>query len=670
MRTVVRVYVPTLLLALVTACLLVPANSAGAQLLSARDRQIYHEAFDKAEHGQWAAALALSAQGSDPLLAKVLRWDWLRRDDSADFASIVTFLDKNPNWPGSDQLQRQAERAMPPDLPDSAVIAWFAGLKPLTAEGGVRYAEALARRGLTAQASELARSIWRGQVLNSDLESRLLQRFGGAFTRDDDEARLTAMLLKRADDSALRVGKMIGSGHQALAAATVKLYNRSPGVDAAIERVPPALRDHPRLVYERARWRLRSGMLEGAVQLLESPYPPDADPDNWWALRRWAAREALSEGMVSSAYRIAANHGTDDGLSFAEGEFLAGWIALRFLKEDDTALKHFERLYKGVSSPISRARGAYWAGEAERAAGREQQADKWYRLAAVHDTTFYGQLAAHRLGGQPAVVGTAPHQPDDRQRAAFEARELPRAIRELAEIDANEPLPWLFAGLRAQASDERDWRLIAELARSTGHDEQVVRTAKLALRDGIYLPDLLYPPPPHKVGQDLEGALVAGLMRQESEFDVEATSPSGALGLMQLMPSTAREVAGKLGVPYHVGLLTGDPGYNMKLGRAYLSRLLARTGGYVPMAVASYNAGPGNVDRWLRFNGDPRDGTTDPVDWIESIPFTETRNYVQRVIEGAVVYARRMGLGGDPIAAFLYGPQTRMIDEKLADTTN
>ncbi len=642
------------------------AQSASQASLSQRDLQIYRDAFARAERGQWSAALALSAQASDPLPAKVLRWDWLRRDRSADFAALVSFLDANPDWPGGDQLQRQAERAMPPDLPDAAVIAWFAGLEPLTGDGAVRYAEALARQGLAVEATRVARKAWREETLDSGQEERLLRLFGGTLTREDEEARLTAMLVRRADGPALRSGKRIGGGHAALAAATVKLYNREPGVDAAIERVPAALRDHPRLVYERARWRMRSGLTEGAAELLDGGHPPDAEPDNWWALRRWAARDALDAGLVSAAYRIAAHHGTSDGLSFAEGEFLAGWIALRFLREPATAIAHFRRLHEGVGSPISLARGAFWAGEAERAAGDLEAAGRWYREAALHDTTFYGQLAAHRLGSAPQSASGPADEPTAEEQRTFEGRELARAIRLLSEIGVDGPLPWLFAGLRVNAVEESDWRLIAGLARQTGHLGQVVRTAKLALRDGHFLPDLLYPEPPRPLGQDLEAALVAGLMRQESEFNTHAVSHAGARGLMQLMPGTARETAGKLGLGYSVERLTGDPDYNIRLGRSYLSRMLARSGGYVPMAVASYNAGPGNVDKWLRRNGDPRDGSVDPVDWIESIPFTETRNYVQRVIEGAVIYARRMGLGGDPIGSFLYGPQTGMYDNRAS----
>lgn len=672
---------PTLFRALTLLCLLASASAAAtfasldeavaqSASLSPRDRHIYAEAFEKAERGEWGAALALSAQASETLPAKVLRWDWLRRDGRADFASIATFLDQNPGWPASEQLQRQAERALPADLPDVALVAWFAGIEPQTGEGGLRYAEALARQGLAVQAVEVARSAWRQQTLSSDLESRLLLRFGSALTAEDHQARLSAMLLKRADGPARRVAGLLDAGHAALADATIKLYNLDPGVDPAIRRVPAELRNHPRLVYERARWRLRKGLIEGAAELLEAPYPPDAEPDNWWALRRWAARDALSAGMVTAAYGIAANHGTAEGLSFAEGEFLAGWIALRYLREDRTALQHFERLHKGVGSPISLSRGAYWAGEAERAGGNEQQARDWYRLAAVHDTTFYGQLAAHRLGGARSVASAPKEEPTATQRADFEARELTRAVRLLTEAGAEGPLPWLYAGLRANAVGEAEWRLVAELARANGHHEQVVRTAKLALREGIHLPDLLYPAPPHPVGEDLEGALVAGLMRQESEFNTRAVSHAGARGLMQLMPGTAREVAGKLGIGYSADLLTRDPAYNIRLGRSYLTRMVARSGGYVPLAVASYNAGPGNVDKWLRLNGDPRDGSIDPIDWIESIPFSETRNYVQRVIEGAVVYARRMGLGGDPIAGFLYGPQTGMLHDGSADTAN
>ncbi len=636
---------------------------AAAQPLSRADRELYATAFAAADGRQYEAAIAATAVAEDRLLRDVLRWLRLRDPASqAGFAEIAAFLDAHPDWPGSWTLRRAAEEAMPADLPPSRVLDWFAANPAVTGAGQARHATALLARGREAEAVELARAAWRDADFPRDVEQAFYARFGRFLTPDDERARFERLLFAQRGAAALRQARRLGPGFAELATARLKLAKREPGVDAAIERVPQRLRDDEGLVFERARWRMRADRFRDALELVD-PVPVTVEhPEQWWDLRAWMARRALRLGEVSLAYRLAADSGLSAGVAFAEAEFLAGWVALDWLRDPALALPHFERLHAGVSSPISLARGAYWAGEAEARAGRSAAAAAWWRRAAVHGETFYGQMAIARLGGAPAVVGNPPARIPDSRRAAFRELELVRVIEQLAALERHDLVFQFFAALRQRARDEVDWRLIGDLATRLERPDQRVWTAKLARRDGHVLADHLFPLLDGlELGPAGEAALVLGLMRQESSFWTRAVSRVGARGLMQLMPATAKQTAGELGLDYSLSRLTDDPAYNVTLGRVFLIDMVARYDGYLPLALAAYNAGPSRVDQWLVEYGDPRDPGVEEIAWIETIPFSETRNYVQRVLEATYVYRQKLGLPPESLPALFTlarGPAT------------
>ncbi len=361
----------------------------------------------------------------------------------------------------------------------------------------------------------------------------------------------------------------------------------------------------------------------------------------WWRERSWHIREALDRGDMQDAYLLAASHIQRGGVAFADAEWLAGWVALRFLERPADALRHFRVLYENVSMPISRGRAAYWAGRAADAMGDDLEARQWYARGAEHSTTFYGQLASARLGAtRVALPQTAPI-PDQRVEA-FNQRDIVRATRALIRVDRRELAERFLRTLAFRAADEEESFLVAQLAAQSGFTSTAVYATRRATRSNAALVDIGYPlldPVPEHAP---EPALVHAIIRQESGFDREAVSRAGARGLMQLMPATAKETARSVGLEYDIGALLANPSYNVTLGRAYLAAMVERFGGHYVLAIAAYNAGPHRVNQWISRNGHPAAPDVDVIDWIEKIPFSETRNYVQRVLEGLHVYRDRL----------------------------
>jgi len=428
--------------------------------------------------------------------------------------------------------------------------------------------------------------------------------------------------------------------------------------------------DDPGLTYERARWRKRKGRYEGVIELLDPPNPDLPRPETWWPLRQWAARQALVEGDISVAYRIAKEHGLTTGIAFAEAEWLAGWIALRFLDQADQAYDHFTELHASVKTPISRARTAFWAAEAAVAMEAREpdgqwmtKAEEWYTTAAQFKTTFYGQLANRQLGQAPTVIFADIPVPDTDARAAFAARDLVQSIRVLGELGEEKLQKRFFSRLSALSLSESDYTLAAELAHRQGRPDLAVQAAKAAVADGILLLEHLYPFPALPEGTAPEQALVLAVVRQESAFFTGALSGAGARGLMQILPRTAKSMARRMKVRFNRKKLRADPEYNMLLGRAYLSDLTDRYDDSYILALAAYNAGPSRANSWMRTFGDPRDPDVNPIDWIESIPFYETRNYVQRILEGLVIYRQQLGIDGPAVDPFanLPAPTTAWV---------
>ncbi len=634
-------------------------------ILSAEDVTAGRAALASAKARKFAHGLDLAGKAQNQMPAKIVRWLELTEPGSrGDFAAVTAFITENPDWPGQVALLQRAEASLPADLPHPAVLAWFKARPPITPAGAIRYAEALIAAGDSEAATELLRGTWVGQDFPGADEAPFRRRFDKALRREDDLARLDRLLWDRQSAAARRQARRLGAGYVALAEARLALAAMSGGVDAAVRRVPTELADNPGLIFERARWRQRKGRYEGVLDLLDPPNPEAPRPEIWWSLRHWTVRQALVKGDISAAYRVASRHGLVTGVAFAEAEWLAGWIALRFLDQPEQAYLHFNRLHDGVTTPISQARAAFWAGEAAVAMDRRDpdgqwmtRAGLWYATAARFKTTFYGQLAARQLGLPPAATFATAPAPDGDAHAAFAARDLVQAIRVLGELGDQELQQRFFGRLATISLSESDYILTAELAQQQQRPDLAVRTAKAAVADGILLLDHLYPFPALPEGESPEPALILAVVRQESAFYTDAVSGAGAQGLMQILPNTAKGVARGMNLRFSKSKLRTDPEYNMRLGRAYLSDLTDRYGGSYILALAAYNAGPSRANSWIRTFGDPRDPDVDPIDWIESIPFDETRNYIQRILEGLVVYRLQLGIDNPTVDPFANLPR-------------
>ncbi|MEX0921194.1 MAG: lytic transglycosylase domain-containing protein [Rhodovibrionaceae bacterium] len=610
--------------------------------ISPADRALYERALQLVDANALEDAHDLARRGGEPLLTKYLTWLYLSQPSlNGDFQEIASFLRANPHWPRQNTLRNHAEIAMPPDLPGSEVLAWFDSYPPVSHVGMIRYGQALQRLGRLEQAIPQIRETWVEGNLTATEEAEYRNLFAGHLRPEDELERFERLVWEGRKGPAKRQATRLGNGYPELAEARLRLAYREDGVDSAINRVPARLQDDPGLIYERARWRMRKDRYESALELLDPPLTGVRHADEWWDLRYWVARYAFRVGDFSVAYRLASQHGLDGGGGFAEGEWFAGWLALRFLQQPEAAYRHFQTLYEGVSFPISLSRAAYWAGEAANAIGNPDWARRWYTLAAHHVTTYYGQLAAARLGQPPMTLYPTDTYAEPADKSAFERQELVQAARLLHAVGGNDRIGPLITQLRLQATKVDEVRLASELAQELERPDLAVHAAKQASYDGMVLPQQLYPDVDFYAGHADDADLVLAVIRQESVFYERAISPAGAHGLMQLMPATAKGMSKRLGLTYDRDRLLDEPDYNVQLGRAYLRELMAEFDGYYPLVLVAYNAGPSRAREWIRLFGDPRKGEVDPVDWVESIPFSETRNYVQRVIEGAVIYRQR-----------------------------
>ncbi len=617
---------------------------AAAHGLAARDKQFYKSAFAAVEKDRWTEAARLAGKAKNRLPAKIIHWlDLTRPGPGRSFEDYRRFIEANPHWPKQAELLAQAERAMSDGLPGAAVIAWFGAREPATLEGSMRLARALMDAKDKARAEALLRRGWVEFDGLEATEKAFLRRHAALLQPEHHVRRLDRLLWEEETEAAARMMPLVDSGRRAVALLRIRLMTQSPGVDAALAQVPAPLLKDPGLLFDRARWHRRKGDVDKAVALLDPPPVAPGHVEALWPELEKAARRALERGDAKTAYRIAKGHGATGAIVFAEGEWLAGWIALRFLLQPETALVHFVRLFKGVDSALSQARGAYWAGRASEIVGDKTASMEWYRAAGANLTYFYGQLAAQKLGRNGAMRFSEPPRSTKAQKTDFEQKELVQVVHLLAELEESDHARPFLLRLGEQAVSPADHRLVADLAKGIGRDDFMVVVSKLSRHQGVELVDQLFPLRQLPKGAGTEDALVLGTLRQESAFAVAAVSSAGALGLMQLMPATAKHVAKSLKVKYSKKRLTSDPDYNMTLGRAYLAEMLGEFGGSYVLAVAAYNAGPTRVKEWIARNGDPRSAGVDVIDWIEMIPIYETRNYVQRVLENLQVYRHRLG---------------------------
>ena len=651
---------------LATAFAALAASSAPA-MVPAAEAPALRAALAAQARGDFASAEAgqLNAAGS---AAALLAWDRLRRPNyAASFADAARFLRDNPDWPGEEDMRRRAEGLIDDATPNSARLAYFRALPPLSGVGRFRHAEALQAAGLARAAETEAKQAWRQSGIGGALEMQFLARFGGILSRDDHVYRADRLLFANDVAAAMRMLPFLTGDDRVLVearlalkrAATARGKDKAPAAvdaSAALGKVPAALENHPGLLVDRSQFLRASGGTMTARQLFaRTRIAPGSAVDRtaWMREALALARGAVADKQYALAFEIAHAHGglaadrpltsydDDERDLYTSLEWLAGWTALHQAGRPREAIRHFENFAAAAKTSITRARGHYWAGRAADTAGIAVDATRNFDTAARFPLTFYGQLSTERLGRALAIPATTDPVVAPADRAAFNARGTVAAARLFGDLGERGRQNLFLKTLADTARTPAEEMLVSELAQSLGRSDHAIAASRGAFADGP--PAIMrFAYPQLQLGPEFghNWTMIHAITRQESRFDRNAVSHAGARGLMQLMPATARETAGKIGTAYRPDAITGDPAYNVLLGSTYYSNLVDQWGGNHVLAVASYNAGAGNARKWVAANGDPRLPGADVAKWIEEIPIFETRNYVQRVLENAVVYDR------------------------------
>lgn len=611
------------------------------------------EVMDHVRADRWAEAQAAVAGHPDPVARKLVAWMRLMAPGQGRVDEIGAFLATNPDWPMQVSLARRRDEALALEPDNALARAECKRAAPTLTGALLRCADALAASGETA--APMLKTAWATAAGDAAWEARFIARWSGVLSREDHLKRFEQ--LGWTDPAAARrQADRLDKPWQALAEARLALRRDDPAGVAQARAVPLPQREDPALFLDHARYLRRVGRDEEAVALWEAQgnaaerATPVARRAQFWDERNLMARRRLRQGDDAGAYALASGH-AQIGEPRTDAEFLAGFIALRRLKDAGTAAGHFRALAEASRAAITQGRAQYWLA---RAAGSEAERRNGFARAAAWSSTYYGQLAGLALdGGGKAfaarMAATRDPQPDAGQALDLAGRELARAAALLvAWGEKRRATPFLLQ-LYEVSPDAPDRALAARLAAGLGLTETAVAIARRAGRDGVMLPEVGWPTLPGVPAQPVEPAMALAIIRQESNFDAAAVSHAGARGLMQLMPGTAVAVAKGLGMAAPpLPALTGDPALNMKLGTTYLRGLLDQFDANLAMAAAGYNAGPRRVVEWIDLNGDPRVAGTDIIDWIELIPFSETRNYVQRVVENTVLYRARIGGAAHP----------------------
>ena len=607
-------------------------------------------AFPATAQAQEAGRSSLVAQQPGQMDQAVGQWEYLTARDDLPFASYAGFITSYPDFPKQELLQRRAEAALDEEAPSPQdLVGFFDRHSPLTNSGRARYALALASLD-RPEALEVAREAWRSGTMSGPAELYMQGLFGSRFAPEDHDARMDALLWQGNYEAASRHVMRVSPAYRDTAQARLALLQGSTPQQAGLRLPVDAMRDSG-YVYNLTRYSRNSGQPYEAVNLLASRAAfttPAFDGTQFISEALAVAKSAGATQAVSIASKV--DDVFEPGTDISDGSFtlrdkytdlmwLGGTKALWSLGDGAQAAPLFYRYGTAAKTPLTRSKGFYWAGRAAARAGDTEGAQRYWAMAADYPDWYYGQLALSELGRPMPGFATVPAA-DSAQRAAFEADPLTGALRAIARNRRD----WrteraFFEAIADKADTPEQMALVGQLARDTGLNEMAVVAGLVAGEHGLEgLERIGYPTVETHAGANW--TMVHAIARQESEFDRNRVSHAGARGMMQLMPGTAREEAGKIGVRYMSANLTESPSYNIRLGDAHFARLMDRYGGAYPLAIAAYNAGPGRVNEWLRLNGDPRTGAVDWVTWIEQIPSNfETRYYVMRVIGNAVSYA-------------------------------
>ena len=627
-----------------------PAAVAATSSTSQADTEALENVIELVRKHKPGDATQAEAAISDPVARKLAEWIILRSDDNgASVERYRAFTAANPSWPSQTFLRRRTEAALWDDHRDDATVwATFENESPLSAKGKMSLARAMIARGDRANAERLVRDAWRNDTMSEDTESAALDLFGALLTAGDHKARMDLLLYGSEQEAALRAAKRLGAAQVALAKARIAAFKKAGNTRALLDAVPRELHGDPGFIFSRIQLLRREEKFAEAAQLmLGAPKDPGRlyNLDEWWIERRLLSRKMLDVGEHRTAYLIARDAALPArDIYKTEQEFTAGWIALRFLTDPATAAQHFARIGVGSVNPTALARAGYWQGRAAEAAGRAQEARAAYTRAAEQSTSYYGQLARAKLGLPQIELNGAPAG----RGRGIERLEIVRAVQLLYQLDEREIAIPIFGDL-GENGDPDALVGLGELTSRNNDARGMLLLGKAALNRGLPFDFYAYPvngiPPFKSVGPEVEQSIVFAIARQESAFNPAVVSPANAYGLMQVTPDAGRYVCKRAGIGFDLNRLKTDPVYNAAIGAAELGGLLEDYRGSYVMTFAAYNAGRGSVKKWVERYGDPRDPKVDAVDWVEQIPFSETRNYVQRIMENLQVYRARFGGG-------------------------
>ena len=614
---------------------------------SQKDYDIAKKSIQAMEKSQWTTALKNSKNAKDKSIYNFIQWrHLLTTGNQATFYDYITFIQNNKDYPRISRIKYLAEQKLSTDkISPKKIINWFGVDEPLSGYGMLVLGESFIQTGDSEKGIALIKRGWITAELSRASMKSLSKKYRKYLDSKDYINRADYLAWENKYWDLKRMLPYLPKDYQLLYTARQILMSKSYGVDQAIKNVPQKFKNDAGLNHDRLKWRRKRGRIDSSLEILFS-IKNNKDylvrPDKWWVERAIMSRALIYKNKYETAYKVASQHSLDKGSEFAEAEWLSGWIALSFLNDPILAVDHFNNFYQNVSYPISLARGAYWLGRSYEKIGDKRQSEDWYREATKYLTTYYGQLAFLKIN--PSQNFELEEQADvkDDYRKYFYNKELVKITHLLNELNKDKYTKNILRHLANDNIASGSEILAAELATNISRYDFAIQVSKLASYEKRFHNTFNYPiisVPQYVNGRKIpETAFILSLIRQESEFDMRANSHVGAQGLMQIMPYTAKLVAKQAKLPYSKSRLTSDPEYNINLGSHYIAGLILQYDGAYPFATAAYNAGPKRVKHWKKINKDPQKKQIDFVDWVELIPFKETRNYVQRVMENYNVY--------------------------------
>ena len=627
-----------------------PRKEAAAPLTG--DLALVKEAIDLARKAKTDEATSTKNRITDPAGQKLVEWFMLRHSETtANFSRYAAFIAANPEWPSAALLRRRAEARLWQERSDAATVRGFTGDEPISARGKLALARVRLAESDRDAAGRLARAAWRSDELSERVEAEALEMFRDLLTREDHRARMDTRIGAKDLAGARRAAQRLGSDELAIVKACAAVRGKANKALDALDAVATEARQDLGYTLCRIQWMLAQNKIDDAARLTVAASPETMalqDTDQWWRERRSLARKLLDQGKFLMAYQVIRPAAPPANEYYrADVHFMCGWIALRYLDEPATAAMHFAHIDDGATNPIVLARANYWRGRAAEALGQTEAMRASYEAAAHYPTAYYGQLARAKLGRDqielrapsPVLASADAPATDERVRAADM----------LYEIGERDVVLYFVADLGEESSDVTLLEALGELTGRRNDARAMLQVGKRSLGRGLRLDHYAFPtigiPKHNQIGPEIERSIIYSVARTESAFDQRDKSAANAVGLMQVTPEAGRDTAKRFKVSYDWGRMVSDPVYNTQMGAGELSALLSEYNGSHIMTFAGYNAGRGRVRDWVKAYGDPRDPRVDPVDWVERIPFSETRNYVQRVIENMAIYRARFESG-------------------------